>query len=433
MTYEEALAYIASLEPRGWRLGLDRMQAFLESAGLADSLGAPGGPQYIHVAGTNGKGSVTAFAQSMLVENGYRTGAFFSPYIVDPRERVQLGRETIGKEELAALTEELREIAERFTESEYGGITEFEFKTAVGFLYWKRKACEWVALEVGLGGRLDATNVVTPRACVIVSIGLDHVQILGDSLSQIATEKAGIVKPGVTVVVGDVPPEAFDAIERAAREREAPIWRFGREVSFENDPEGTFRIHTPVRTYHAIRAGLIGPVQRHNAALAAAALDAAGAVRATESIQRGAAHVQLPGRYQKAVYGGKSVVLDGAHNPAAAAVLRQSLLTELPELEGKKRIVLVTNMLSGHDAQAFYGPLLDLVRSAHVVPIHFHRAMPPESTAEALSAGLIPVQTHPSVEEGIQAAVQETAADELILVTGSNYLVGETLRATGLG
>src|SRR5579885_2264045 len=137
MTYEEALAYIAGLAPRGWRLGLDRMQAFVDKIRLQDSLGAAGGPQYIHVAGTNGKGSVTAYLQSILVCAGHRTGAFFSPFVYDPRERVQFDMEYISKGDLAKLTEELIPIAESFSETEFGGITEFEFKTALGFLYWK--------------------------------------------------------------------------------------------------------------------------------------------------------------------------------------------------------------------------------------------------------------------------------------------------------
>src|SRR5205085_4767330 len=128
------------------------MQAFVERAGLTDALGAPGGPQFIHVAGTNGKGSVTAYLQSILSEAGYRTGAFFSPFVYDPRERVQFGREHISKQDLARLTEELIPIAESFSDTDFGGITEFEFKTALGFLYWKQRQCDWVALEVGLGG-----------------------------------------------------------------------------------------------------------------------------------------------------------------------------------------------------------------------------------------------------------------------------------------
>ena len=236
MTYEQALAYIAALEPRGWRLGLDRMQEFVHRAGLDQSIGNPSGPQFIHVAGTNGKGSTTAFLQSILVESGYRTGSFFSPFVVDPRERVQFGRELIGKQELADLTEALIPVADSLTDSEFGGITEFEFKTAIGFQYWKQRHAEWVALEVGLGGRLDATSVVTPCASIIVSIGLDHMHILGDTRAKIAFEKAGVIKPGAPVIVGDLPPDALEVVTEVAQANTAPIWRWGHEVLWDKAP-----------------------------------------------------------------------------------------------------------------------------------------------------------------------------------------------------
>ncbi|MBC8064854.1 MAG: bifunctional folylpolyglutamate synthase/dihydrofolate synthase, partial [Chlorobia bacterium] len=230
MTYEKALAYIASLETRGWRLGLDRMQEFANRLGLPGSLGEVGGPQFIHVAGTNGKGSVTAYLQSMLIESGYSTGSFFSPFVYDPRERVQIGRRLIPKSIFALLTEWIRPFGESLTETKFEGVTEFEFKTAMGFQFWKEMEAEWVALEVGLGGRLDSTNIVTPRCSVIVSIGKDHTHILGDTYHQIAEEKAGIIKPGVSVIVGEMPEEALLTILKIAQERGSEAWVFGREI-----------------------------------------------------------------------------------------------------------------------------------------------------------------------------------------------------------
>jgi dihydrofolate synthase / folylpolyglutamate synthase len=210
MDYQQAQDYIASLAQRGWRLGLDRMTEFAARADLVGSLGDGDSPKFIHVAGTNGKGSVTAMLQSCLVDQGHRTGAFFSPYVVDPRERIQFGREMISKEDLAAIATKLMPIGESLSETEFGGVTEFEFKTAMGFEYWKQKECDWVALEVGLGGRLDATNIITPASSAIVSISYDHVSILGETLAEIAREKAGVIKPGRPVVVGEMPDEAFE-------------------------------------------------------------------------------------------------------------------------------------------------------------------------------------------------------------------------------
>jgi dihydrofolate synthase/folylpolyglutamate synthase len=419
MTYQEAVAYIASLAPRGWRLGLDRMQAFCARAGLEPALGAPEGPQYVHVAGTNGKGSTTAYLQSLMVESGVKTGAFFSPYVVDPRERVQLGRELIAPEELAAITEELRPVAEAFTETPFGGITEFEFKTALGLRCWQRNACEWVALEVGLGGRLDATNVVTPRASVIVSIGLDHTSILGDSLEQIAYEKAGIIKPGVPAVIGQMDDVPRQVMESAARERGAPLWRYGSDVRWEDGA-----VITPVRRVEGLRPGIVGEMQGHNLALAIAALDAAGLSIDEDAIRRGAVRAYVPGRFEAREVRGRTVLLDGAHNADSARVLRASLDRHYPD----QRIVLVSNMLQGHEVSAFYGPLAERIASAHVVPIDFHRARGVDETVATLT-GLLPrVQGHASVAEGIEAALAE---DGLVLVTGSFYLVGEVMAALG--
>jgi dihydrofolate synthase/folylpolyglutamate synthase len=423
LTYEQAQAYIASLAPRGWRLGLDRMQAFADRIGLQDALGAPGGPQFIHVAGTNGKGSVTAYLQSILVEAGYRTGAFFSPFVFDPRERVQLGREMISRDDLAALTEELQPVAESFSDTAFGGITEFEFKTALGFLYWKRKQCEWVALEVGLGGRLDATNVVTPKASVIVSIGLDHTSILGNTLEEIAYEKAGVIKPGVPVVVGKMPGEAMHVIERVAEEQGSPVWAYGREVHWYPCNE----VHTPAGVHENLQPGIPGEMQAHNLALAVAAIDAVGLRPDKRALESGAQFAFAPGRFQTIEYRERRFLLDGAHNPDAADVLVAGLRDVLRD----QQVVLITNMVAGHEPQSFYREIAALVRSAHVVPIDFHRALPVQDTAQALKT-MAPTQAHSSIAEGIDAAVKETADDDVILVTGSFYLVGEVGRALGV-
>jgi dihydrofolate synthase/folylpolyglutamate synthase len=415
MTYQNALDYIASLAPRGWRLGLDRMHAFCKRAGLEDALGAPGGPQFIHVAGTNGKGSTTAYLQSLMVEAGMRTGAFFSPYVVDPRERVQLGRELISREELAEIVEELRPVAEAFTETEFGGITEFEFKTAVGFRCWQRHRCDWVALEVGLGGRLDATNVVIPRAGIVVSIGLDHTNLLGETVEQIAFEKAGIVKPGIPIVVGAMEEGPRRVIEEVAREQGAPVLLFGREVAWSDGV-----VTTPKRQIEGIRTGIVGEKQGQNFALALAALEAAGVAMDDEAVRRGAERAYVPGRFELRSVEGRTVILDGAHNADSARVLRATLDREYPDVP----VTLVTNMIQGHDVAAFYAPLADRVVDAHVVPIGFHRARPVEETAAILAELLPRVQVHGSVGEGLDMALEDS---ELVLVTGSFYLVGEVV------
>ncbi|RYG86449.1 bifunctional folylpolyglutamate synthase/dihydrofolate synthase, partial [bacterium] len=304
MNYEESLAWLSGLQGRGWRLGLDRMRAFVRAAGLDDVLGGPSSPiQYLHVAGTNGKGSVTAYLQAMLVAQGYKTGGYFSPYVVDPRERIQIGGELISETEFAAVATELREVAERFDQTEEGGVTEFEVKTAMGFLAWKRAGVEVVALEVGLGGRLDATNVVTSTACAIVSISLDHTSILGHTEAEIAREKAGILKPGVPAVVGKMGDQARREIEVIATRVGAPLLRLydsdvDREVRIVADEDGNA---VDVRTSHSeirLTPGLAGRHQFGNVAVAYATLEAGGYLRDSEVVRSAAAATRLVGRLQ---------------------------------------------------------------------------------------------------------------------------------------
>ncbi len=423
LSYLDAVAAIAALEPRGWRLGLDRMQELCRRASLTDALGALGGPQFIHVAGTNGKGSTTAYLQSVLTEAGLHTGAFFSPYVVDYRERIQLGREMISEADLADTASRLFPVAESLSATELGGVTKFEFETGLGLLFWKEHRCEWVALEVGLGGRLDATNVVTPRSAIVVSVGLDHVGVLGDTVEKIAAEKAGIVKAGVPVVVGCLPPEALKVVERHAELVGAPMWRYGKEIQVERSGD-SFSVQSPGRRYPGLVSSLEGLMQPHNAALAIAALEAAGLQLEEDAIRNGIAAAYAPGRFQHARYEGCDLLLDGAHNRDAGAVLRASLAQAFPG----RTIHLLTNMLSGHDPIDFYAELADQVASVDVVPIDFVRALPVAEAARILGKLIPVVRSHETVEEGLESACEAAGPHGLVLVTGSNYVVGAVAR-----
>jgi dihydrofolate synthase / folylpolyglutamate synthase len=444
VTYPEALAYIASLAPRGWRLGLDRMKEFAARAGLEDVLSSsPDARQfnYIHVAGTNGKGSTNAYVQSILHESGYRTGSFFSPFVYDPRERIQLGREYIPEKVFAGLTALLQPLAEEFTETEYGGISEFEFKTAMAFMFYKRLKCEWIALEVGLGGRLDSTNIVVPRCSVIVSVGLDHTNILGETLELIAFEKAGIIKPGVPVIVGQMPEPAMEVVEREAAGKGCQVWRYGKEITVAQDPsDRSIVVTTPHGQHAGLKLGIKGGMQGHNMALAVAACDAAGATRTLGGLQRGTAKASIPGRFEVRKVRGRTVVLDGAHNTDAAAVLVDSLKTFLetgappgsdfaaqinfvPRIGG--RVLLVTGMVAGHDPAMFYRWFESLAQGAYVVPIDFHRALPVAELINVVAQFVPHTLAFDSVADGIEAVLSDAKEADIVVITGSFYLVGE--------
>ncbi len=429
MNYEESLAWLSGLQGRGWRLGLDRMRAFVRASGLNDVLGGPGSPiQYLHVAGTNGKGSTTAYLQSMLVAQGYRTGGYFSPYVVDPRERIQIGGELIAKKEFAAVATELREVAERFDQTEEGGVTEFEVKTAMGFLAWKRAGVEVVALEVGLGGRLDATNVVMPAACAIVSISLDHTSILGHTEAEIAREKAGIVKPGVPCVIGPLGEEARSTIRAIAEERDAPLLIAG-EAHDRSAEGGADRLTISVGDAWGL-PGIPGRHQLANARVALATLEAGGYLRDPQRAARGLAETRLPGRMHEVKLFGRPVLVDGAHNPDSARALVEHLSTS--------PIVAIIGMLDGHDPREFFSATaLGYIRAKqwgsidHVlaVPVDNPRSLAPEAVAEAARSQGLRAEACVSLEAALRRVNElPTRPKERVVITGSLYLAGEAIR-----
>jgi dihydrofolate synthase/folylpolyglutamate synthase len=361
----------------------------------------------------------------MLIESGYSTGAFFSPFVYDPRERIQIGRKLIPKRIFALLTEWIQPFAESLTDTEFEGVTEFEFKTAMGFQFWKEMAADWVALEVGLGGRLDSTNIVSPRCSVVVSIGMDHTHILGDSYMKIAREKGGIIKPGVPAVLGEMPQPALETLMSIAKERGCDAWVYGKEITWESGA-----VVTPCGKHADLHPGIMGAAQPHNLALAVAAMDAAGATTTLGGLQRGARDAWIPGRMQRVHAEGRNWLLDGAHNRESAVTLHESLaeLTPKPECT-----LLITGMVQGHDSDSFYPELEGIVDEAVFVPIDYHRSVPPEQLFA--SAGRYFKKSSPfkSLESAIQYAVEVTGPKDLILVTGSFYLVGEVGRMLGVG
>jgi len=406
-------------------MGLDRMTEFARRAEIhTDSQW----PRYVHIAGTNGKGSVTAYLQSLFEAHGYRTGAFFSPYVYDPRERIQFGHEMISEEDFARITTELLPVAESFSDTDFGGITEFEFKTAVGFRYFQEMSCHYVALEVGLGGRLDATNIVQTAAGVIVSIGHDHMSILGNTLREIAHEKAGIMK-GQPMVIGELPKEAADEVNAEGERTGSILSTFGRNFwikpcTWEGREDGQAVI-TPLEEYPWIEPGILGVRQLHNAALAIRAAEFAtqGKLDA-DLVQIAISETKAPGRFERQTIAGQSWILDGAHNDEAALVLRQTLDSVLPN----QPLTLVTNMVAGHEPDDFYRHLSGRIDTVIVMPIDFHRATPVADMAAKLRT-MWP--DTPVIEANSVAAAIEMARsrDLPVLVTGSFYLVGEVGRS----
>ncbi|KXU37840.1 bifunctional folylpolyglutamate synthase/dihydrofolate synthase [Cephaloticoccus capnophilus] len=418
--YAEVCAYLFGLKAtHGLKFGIDRMRSF------AAALGNPEAAlPLVHVAGTNGKGSVVAMLDSIFRAAGWRVGMYTSPHLVMLGERVQVQRHALRPEEIVAYVDELRPLAERVG----GGNAEdcpsfFEFMTAMALLQFGRQRCDIGLVEVGLGGRLDATNIVTPELSIISSIGMDHCEMLGHSLEEIAAEKAGVIKPQVPVVIGRLPAAAEAVVRALAAELAAPVHSV-REVFGEGDGRGDWAAYP--------QTNLEGDYQRWNAAtatLAARVLMAQNPRWALtpSCISEGLAQVAWPGRWQRVQVGGRLLILDSSHNPEGAGVLDANLARLVAETG--RRPVVIAGVLGAARAR----PLLETI-SRHASALHL--VVPDQARACSLDElmGLVPPDFRgkvvpDTVAQLFPAAGQCTAgrAEDVLVVTGSIYLIGEVL------
>jgi len=409
--YAAVQDYLFGLKAKGVKFGIDRMRL------LAAVIGHPErAVPVIHLAGTNGKGSTAALLDAIFRAAGWRTGLYTSPHLVKLGERVQVDRRTLSESEIVDYVRELRPLAEQVSRGNPDDHPSFfEFMTAMAFLQFARSACDVAIVEVGLGGRLDATNVVDPEIAVITSIGLDHCEMLGDRIELIAAEKAGIIKPRRPVVIGRMPPAAERIMRETAARLDAPLTSvrdvFGDDVSAY--PE----------------TNLEGEYQRWNAAtatLVARRLDPRWRLSETV-IADGLRHADWPGRWQRTRLGGRMLVLDASHNPEGAGVLADNL-RRLVEETGQSPVVVV-GVLGIARAQ----PLIEVI-CAYAKEVHF--VVPAQARActheqlEALVPSTYPGHVMRATVAGLFPEPHTCTAGgpgDLLLVTGSIYLLGEVL------
>ncbi len=418
MTGEEAVAYIHSY---GWEKhapGLDRIRELLRRLGDPQD-----GLKFVHVAGTNGKGSVCACLASVLEAAGYRVGLNTSPHLERFHERIRVNGEEIGDRALAALTEEVREAAEAMEEHP----TEFELITAIAFLHFRRERCDIVVLETGLGGALDASNVIgTPELAVLTAMGMDHAAILGPTLMDIAAAKAGIIKSGGDVVSRGGCPEADAVFRRTCRERGAALTELdlSRLTVRRLSLEGTAFDFAP---YEGLTVPLAGAYQAENAALALTALERLGEKGWSvpeAGVRRGLAAVHWPGRFE--VLGRSPLfLLDGAHNAHGMGAAVDSLKALLPG----RRLVFLLGILADKNAGEMLDLLAPLAERVFVLRPDSPRAMEPEALRALLAERGVSARVCSSAEEGISAALAAAGHHGAVCALGSLYLCGEVRTA----
>ena len=429
VNYEESVAYLSGLVQFGPRLGRERFRELLARLGDPHER-----LRCFHVAGTNGKGSTTTFLASILRAAGYRVGAYLSPYVFDIRERVVLNGEMIARGDFARHVTEIRPHVEAIaTQTELGQTTEFELKTAVAFRHFAEQAVDFAVIEVGIGGRLDATNVIPPPlVAVITSIGFDHKNLLGDTLVEIAGEKAGILKSGTLACVTAVPPgEALDVIAAKSAEQGVPLRTVtpGESYAVTDAHAGRARLTVPGYGALDVRLKLRGPFQAANAACAATAVaiaDGAGSVRVSaESLRRGLETAALPGRFQVVREGGAdapSLVLDVAHNEDGARVLVEALRATFG---ADRRCTFVVGLSRAHEPAPFLAELKPLASRVVATAPQF-RPRPARDVAEAATRSGIAAEVVEPASGAVAKAWSEAKPGEVVVVTGSFYTVGET-------
>ncbi|MEO7717643.1 MAG: folylpolyglutamate synthase/dihydrofolate synthase family protein [Capsulimonas sp.] len=426
MNFDDALLYMQGRIRLGVKLGNERFLALLERAGNPQDRLA-----VVHIAGTKGKGSTASFASSILAAAGYRVGSYMSPFVYDVRERIQINGEMIPREDFARWVAILKPHIEAIEETELGATTEFELKTAIGLCYFAEQNVDYAVLEVGLGGRLDATNVITrPLVTAITNIGFDHVELLGDTLGKIAWEKAGIVKPRVPCVTGVAAgSEADDAISGVCREKDAPLYHVTSD-------EGEFSYHaeddalsfqTPLRRLSDVRLRMRGAFQHANAAVAVAALDAIvderRPVLPDDRVKWGLENAFAPGRLQQ-IADRPAIVVDVAHNELSAQALADALRSDYGA--EKRRLILIAGLSKNHAPDTFLKPLAALHPAIFIATQPaFHPREATEVAAAASALGIPNVRIVPSVPDAARAALADAAPGDLICVTGSFYTVGD--------
>lgn len=419
MNYEEAREYLDQVSKGGSVLGLDNMRELLKRLeNPQDSL------KFVHISGTNGKGSVLAYVSTVFKEAGYRTGRYISPTLFSYREKIQVNESFIGREDLARLTEEVKKAAEEMQNSGKGFPTIFEIETALAFLYFAEQKCDIVILETGLGGALDATNVITTSVMeVITSISMDHMEFLGDTLGKIALQKAGIIKPHTSVVSAVQDMEAMEVIRDVCRKKECVFDTVDQE-QIKDISYGYEGQSFSYKDWKNIKISLMGSYQIKNAALALEAIEALrklGYELNDKAVYQGMKTAVWKGRFT-VISKEPFIIMDGAHNQAAAEELVRSLKLYYP---GKK-FYYIFGMFRDKD----YHQVIRLTAplAEHIVTVETPenpRALPAEELKKAVAEVNPSVEAAGSLRMAVNRVMEQIDKDAVIVIFGSLSFLGE--------
>ena len=414
MNYSEALSYIHSVCWKGSVPGLSRTRELLGKLGNPEQ-----SLKFIHIAGTNGKGSTAAMLASILEEAGYTVGLYTSPFINRFNERMQVNHTCIGDEELAELTDYVRPYADSMADSP----TEFELITAIAMEFFKRKHCDIVVLEVGMGGALDSTNVIdTPEVAVIAAMGFDHTRELGSTMTEIASAKAGIIKPHGDVVIYGQNPEAEAVFERVAAEQHSTLSRpdYSQLIPGDFSLEGQSFSYG---TWKDLRIPLVGAYQLNNAAVVLTAVEVLrrkGWSISDDAVREGLAHTRWPARFE-VLHRDPVFIVDGGHNPHGIKATAESLQRIFP---GRK-FVFVTGVLADKDVEHILGLIVPMARRFYTVTPPNPRAMQADVLAQriqAMGADAIPCD---SIPQAVASAMDFAGPDGVVCALGSLYMSGD--------
>ena len=414
-SYKEAVNFLYNLQKFGIKFGLSSTSNILEKLGNPHI-----GRRYIHVGGTNGKGSVSAFIAEILYKAGFKVGLYTSPHLVSFTERFRINGEKISYNDVIYFLNTILGVININDLPTY-----FEAATAMALLYFADKNTDIDIIEVGMGGTLDATNIISPMISIITNVGMDHTEYLGNTIEKIAADKAGIIKPNTPVITGAYNKKALAVLEKTASKLSAPLTCVGKDIRYRMI-NSSFYYYGKLFRLNNVRLGLNGSFQPRNAAIAFAAIELLrgyGLQIEENHLRSGAEDTIWAGRFHMIKNNGYTFLLDGAHNPPAINELRNSLKKRFPA----KKIILILGIMKDKNIKSMIKAIVPMAKHVYYTSPEYERSAKPEQLAAAAANLCIPGEIAQNIKDAIYKAKKMSEKNDLIVITGSFFTIGEAL------